>query len=199
MYIKLSFHRIFTFKIPLRWEREGLCCIRYTFILLRFITEFSTPRNMIITGAYRRIGNICRSPIAEAVFAEIVKEKGLEDDWEVDSAALIGYHTGKNPDRRAMEVLKAKGIKDYSHKARTLESNDYTKFDWIFGMDEDNLEELERKKPQRCKATIELLGKHDPDGKLIIRDPYYDNNSAGFYEVYEQCDRSIRAFLQKHS
>ncbi|XP_001606349.1 low molecular weight phosphotyrosine protein phosphatase isoform X2 [Nasonia vitripennis] len=145
------------------------------------------------------LGNICRSPIAEAVFAEIVKEKGLEDDWEVDSAALIGYHTGKNPDRRAMEVLKAKGIKDYSHKARTLESNDYTKFDWIFGMDEDNLEELERKKPQRCKATIELLGKHDPDGKLIIRDPYYDSNSAGFYEVYEQCDRSIRAFLQKHS
>lgn len=65
-------------------------------------------------------GNICRSPIAEAVFANIVKEKGLQDAWEVDSAALIGYHTGKNPDSRARETLKAKGINDYSHKARPV-------------------------------------------------------------------------------
>ena len=68
-------------------------------------------------------GNICRSPIAEAVFSKIIKEKGLEDSWSVDSAALIGYHTGKGPDQRAIKVLKNKGINDYSHKARPVRAN----------------------------------------------------------------------------
>lgn len=65
-------------------------------------------------------GNICRSPIAEAVFAKYIKENGLQDNWEVDSAALVGYHTGKSPDPRAMKTLKAHGITNYSHKARTV-------------------------------------------------------------------------------
>lgn len=72
---------------------------------------------------YFFLGNICRSPIAEAVFANIVKEKGLQDSWGVDSAALIGYHTGKNPDSRARETLKEKGISDYSHKARPVSTS----------------------------------------------------------------------------
>lgn len=46
-------------------------------------------------------------------------------------------------------------------------------FDWIFGMDEDNMEELDRIKPKEAKAKIELLGKYDPNGEIIIRDPYY--------------------------
>lgn len=54
-----------------------------------------------------------------------------------------------------------------------IKKDDFNNFDWIFGMDEDNMDELERKKPQGSKATIELLGKHDPQGELIIRDPYY--------------------------
>ena len=66
------------------------------------------------------LGNICRSPIAEAVFAKMIKEKGLEEKWEVDSAALIGYHTGKSPDHRARNALKDNGILDYKHKARPV-------------------------------------------------------------------------------
>ena len=69
---------------------------------------------------YFFIGNICRSPIAEAVFAKHIKENKLQNEWEVDSAALIGYHTGKGPDNRAMKTLKNRGITDYSHKARTV-------------------------------------------------------------------------------
>ncbi|XP_014213226.1 low molecular weight phosphotyrosine protein phosphatase [Copidosoma floridanum] len=143
------------------------------------------------------LGNICRSPIAEAVFANIVKEKGLQDKWEVDSAALIGYHTGKSPDSRAIKTLKEKGITDYVHKARPIKKDDFNEYDWIFGMDEDNIDELERKKPSGSKAEVELLGKYDPQGDVIIRDPYYDDGSAGFHKAYEQCDRSVRAFLEK--
>ncbi|KAJ8678768.1 hypothetical protein QAD02_014555 [Eretmocerus hayati] len=145
------------------------------------------------------LGNICRSPIAEAVFANVIKEKGLQDSWEVESAALIGYHTGKGPDNRATKTLKEKGITDYIHKARPIKTSDYNSFDWIFGMDKDNISELESRKPPGSKAKVELLGTYDPQGEIIIRDPYYDDGSAGFLKAYEQCDRSVRAFLEKQT
>ena len=66
------------------------------------------------------LGNICRSPIAEAVFDDYIKKNGLSEKWEVQSAALIGYHTGKSPDKRAMTTLKESGIANYSHKARPV-------------------------------------------------------------------------------
>ncbi|XP_015590822.1 low molecular weight phosphotyrosine protein phosphatase [Cephus cinctus] len=144
------------------------------------------------------LGNICRSPIAEAVFSNLIQEKGLNDLWYVESAALIGYHTGKNPDHRAMTTLREKGITNYSHKARPIKKDDFEKFDWIFGMDNDNISELNRLKPQNCSAKIELLGQYDPNGEIIIRDPYYDSGKAGFEKVHEQCVRSIEAFLEKY-
>ncbi|XP_046826008.1 uncharacterized protein LOC124427308 isoform X1 [Vespa crabro] len=144
------------------------------------------------------LGNICRSPIAEAVFDDQIKKIGLTDQWEVDSAALIGYHTGKNPDRRAMSVLKQRGLTSYSHRARQITVDDFNKYDWIFGMDVENIRELNKLKPQGSKAIIELLGKYDPEGETIIRDPYYDDDSTGFEKAYDQCVRSITAFLQKH-
>ncbi|XP_011494207.1 PREDICTED: low molecular weight phosphotyrosine protein phosphatase-like [Ceratosolen solmsi marchali] len=143
------------------------------------------------------LGNICRSPIADAVFARTVQEKGIDDKWDVDSAALIGYHTGNNPDHRARETLKNKGIANYSHKARPIKTDDFNKFDWIFGMDESNISELNKKKPRGSKAKIELLGKYDPQGETIIVDPYYDCDNDGFYKVYEQCKRSVEAFLHQ--
>ncbi|XP_043279436.1 low molecular weight phosphotyrosine protein phosphatase-like [Venturia canescens] len=142
------------------------------------------------------LGNICRSPIGEAVFQHLIKKNGLEDQWEVESAALIGYHTGKSPDRRAMSTLRDKGITDYSHKARPITKDDFVKFDWIFGMDDENISHLNRMKPADGKAKIELLGKYDPEGETIIRDPYYDDDSAGFVKAYEQCLRSVTSFLQ---
>lgn len=65
-------------------------------------------------------GNICRSPIAEAVFSNEIDALGLNESWEVESAAIIGYHTGKCPDPRAMATLREKGITNYYHRARTV-------------------------------------------------------------------------------
>ncbi|KAK0084829.1 hypothetical protein PV325_006355 [Microctonus aethiopoides] len=144
------------------------------------------------------LGNICRSPIAEAVFADYIIKNGLTDSWEVDSAALISYHTGKSPDHRAMTTIKEKGIENYSHRARPISKSDFHEFDWIFGMDDDNISELTRKQPHGSKAKIELLGSYDPNGETIIRDPYYDSGRDGFIKAYEQCVRSVDAFLQKH-
>ncbi|XP_017888238.2 low molecular weight phosphotyrosine protein phosphatase-like, partial [Ceratina calcarata] len=111
-----------------------------------------------------------------------VNQLGLSNSWEVESAALIGYHTGKNPDHRAMSTLRDKGITNYSHKARPITEEDFTKFDWIFGMDNNNIQELNNMKPSNSTAKIELLGKYDPQGETIIRDPYYVCNS--FNRIY---------------
>lgn len=57
-----------------------------------------------------------------------------------------------------------------------IKKEDFHIYDWIFGMDEDNIEELKRKKPQGSKSIISMLGKYDPQGEIIIRDPYYVSN-----------------------
>lgn len=144
------------------------------------------------------LGNICRSPIAEAVFDEQISKLGLKNSWEVNSAALIGYHTGKGPDHRAMSTLRENGITNYSHKARPITEEDFREYDWIFGMDHSNIKELKNMQPRNSRAKVELLGEYDPEGEKIIRDPYYDAGSAGFQKAYEQCVRSIGAFLEKH-
>ncbi|XP_029154804.1 low molecular weight phosphotyrosine protein phosphatase-like [Nylanderia fulva] len=149
------------------------------------------------------LGNICRSPIAEAVFANEMSKRGLKNQWEVESAAIINYHTGKVPDHRALATLKDNGITNYSHRARQITKEDFNQFDWIFGMDNDNIQDLNGLKstikPMECRAKVELLGSYDPSGEVIIRDPYYDAGSAGFQKAYEQCLRSVTAFLNKYA
>ncbi|KAG8177934.1 hypothetical protein JTE90_000797 [Oedothorax gibbosus] len=144
------------------------------------------------------LGNICRSPIAEAVFAHFVREAGLTDKWLIDSAATADYHTGKLPDRRARQCMESHSI-PMDHRARPVRAEDFTKFDYIFGMDENNISDLKDLAPKHYTAKIELLGDYDPQGPCIIRDPYYDDGSEGFEEVYKQCMRCCKAFLEKES
>lgn len=145
------------------------------------------------------LGNICRSPIAEAVFINEVKKRGLQNQWETQSAGIIDNHTGRQPDSRARSILKENGITDYSHKARQIVEADFNKYDWIFGMDQANIEDLNRQKPKNCRAKVELLGNYHPGRSIIIRDPYYDSGAVGFQEIYDQCLACITAFLDKYS
>ncbi|CAI5449475.1 unnamed protein product [Caenorhabditis angaria] len=127
------------------------------------------------------LGNICRSPIAEAVFIDCLEKRGKRDEWIVDSSAVIGYHTGKGPDHRAMETLKKFGISTYQHKARVTSTGDFKTFDYIFGMDDDNisdLQEIQRLAGNESKAKLGLLGEFDPQGEREVPDPYYNSGSA---------------------
>ncbi|XP_022906018.1 low molecular weight phosphotyrosine protein phosphatase-like [Onthophagus taurus] len=144
------------------------------------------------------LGNICRSPIAEAVFAHLIKQRNLENAWSCDSAALGGWHEGNPPDHRARKVLSNHKI-PYNGVARQIFSEDYNDFDFILGMDENNISSLKGDAPQNCKAKILLLGDFDPNGERIIRDPYYDDGIEGFEKCFEQCVRSCNGFLDQHS
>lgn len=142
------------------------------------------------------LGNICRSPIAEAVFKHIAKNKGVENKWRVDSAAIGPWHVGNPMDPRAASTLTKHSITP-KHTVRQIQTKDFNEFDYIFGMDNENMRALNKKAPAGSKAQVELLAKYDPNGSKIIRDPYYDDDSQGFEECYQICYRACTAFLEK--
>lgn len=116
---------------------------------------------------------------------ELLKLKGLSSQWFVDSAALIGYHSGELPDERALSVLSTHGIA-YTQQARVIQTKDFQEYDYIFGMDMDNMAEL--KKMSRdivdVKAQILLLGDFGLDeAEKIIYDPYYVS-----WNFFEPCN-----------
>lgn len=122
--------------------------------------------------------------------------RNLTDKWFCDSAATAGYHVGSSPDSRARSVLKKHNIQT-KHKARVLCDDDFTKFEYIFGMDHENIRNINAKRPSNATAKVELLGSYDPKKQLIIEDPYYESGEEGFETNYEQCLRSCSAFLDQ--
>lgn len=144
------------------------------------------------------LGNICRSPIAAHVFKHLAKEKGVQSQWNCDSAGTGGWHVGEDMDSRSATTLRKHGIEP-NHTVRQITKADFNKFDYIFGMDSDNIRDLKRMAPTPMKAELALLSSYDPQGKPKIRDPYYDRDTAGFEECYQIAYRSCNAFLDKFS
>ncbi|KAI1703972.1 low molecular weight phosphotyrosine protein phosphatase domain-containing protein [Ditylenchus destructor] len=149
------------------------------------------------------LGNICRSPIAEAVFLDLLEKRNILDKWRVDSAATCDYHVGSGPESRAVSTLKKNGITTYQHVVREVTPADFGEFDFVFGMDENNIRDLKdvqkRAGNAGTKARVELLGDYDPEGVKIIVDPYYLKGTEAFDRVYEQCVRCCTAFLDQNS
>ncbi|XP_064635242.1 low molecular weight phosphotyrosine protein phosphatase-like [Lineus longissimus] len=144
------------------------------------------------------LGNICRSPIAEAVFRQLVIKEGKEHEWEIDSAAVGPYHIGLKSERRAQQTAKKFGT-PMDHTVRQVNKQDFYKFQYIFGFDLDNISDLTGMKPKDSNTTVELLGSYDPNNKSQnIDDPYYGDNIEDFEEVYHQCVAACKNFLAKH-
>ncbi|XP_076450069.1 low molecular weight phosphotyrosine protein phosphatase-like [Babylonia areolata] len=147
-------------------------------------------------------GNTCRSTMAEVIFLHLLSERGELDKWKVDSAAISDYNVGLAPNPRTVSTLQKNGISldGYHHIARLLTDEDYRQFDIIFGMDEYNIMDLQEYQPsgRRYRADIQLLGDWDPQGERIIRDPVFTRGTDAFDKVFEQCMRSLAAFLNTH-
>ncbi|PAV21940.1 phosphotyrosine phosphatase [Pyrrhoderma noxium] len=135
------------------------------------------------------LGNICRSPMGEAVLKHVAEQRGIE--IHVDSAGTAAYHAGEDPDDRTIATCKKHKV-PIKHKARKVKEEDYTTFTHILASDKSNLSNLQYMKPDISTAEIRMWGSY-LDGKPI-GDPYYGGQD-GFEEVYEQCVRYSNAFL----
>ncbi|RKP26976.1 phosphotyrosine protein phosphatase I superfamily [Syncephalis pseudoplumigaleata] len=140
------------------------------------------------------VGNICRSPMAEAVLAHTIKERGLADRFTVDSAGTSGWHIGELPDARSVACCRRHNV-PVDHKARQVTVDDFHRFDYIFCMDESNLHNLMRMKPANAHAVVKLFGDYDPKGERIIEDPYYGGDDS-FEHNFQQVTRCSIAFLE---
>jgi len=127
------------------------------------------------------LGNICRSPMGEAVLAHEASKLGLP--VTVDSAGTAAYHVGDTPDERTVATCKKYKV-PIDHVARAVERPDFKNFDYILASDNQNLSNLQRIAPKNPKAQVSLFGAFG-DGKPIA-DPYYGGQS-GFEDCYKQC------------
>ena len=124
------------------------------------------------------MGNICRSPLAEAAFRQEAERRGL--DVDVDSAGTGGWHAGDPPDRRAQAVARRHGVEIGRYKARQVKVEDFRRFTHIVALDRDNLADLKALRP--IDGTAELLLLLDAvEGRRgqSVADPYY-GDEAGF-------------------
>jgi protein-tyrosine phosphatase len=144
------------------------------------------------------LGNIVRSPLAQALFEYYLTRQGHEHRFTADSAGTSTWHAGEYPDRRMLQVAAGNGIK-YSHRARQVTTQDLDKFDMLVAMDRDNFEDLKSMaKTPKQQGKIYMLRRWDPQGGdgLSVPDPFY-GGTEGFEEVYQVIDRSVQELLKE--
>jgi protein-tyrosine phosphatase len=141
------------------------------------------------------LGNICRSPSAEAVLREIAAREAPELSIEVDSAGTAGYHIGDPPDLRSQEAARRRGYDMERLRARIVQPSDFEKFDLILAMDENNYTILRQRAPAAYRERVRLFLEFAPDcGMNEVPDPYY-GGPAGFEQVLDLVEEAARGLL----
>ena len=145
------------------------------------------------------MGNICRSPTAEGVMRGLLREQGLEDAVEVDSAGTGDWHAGSPPDARATAAAQARGIM-LTGAARQVARADFADYDLILAADRRNLRDLEAVLPPGAQAKLHLLREFDPASAgapdLDVPDPYYGGDD-GFEHVLDLVEAACRGLIDR--
>ncbi len=140
------------------------------------------------------LGNICRSPTAEAVLRGLVAEAGLDGKVEVESAGTGDWHIGEPPDRRSVSAAAERGV-ELGGSARQVTPGDFDHFDLLIAMDRFNRDDLLAMAPDdTARSRVRMLREFGDGGKLDVPDPY-DGGAEGFAEVVEIVERSCAAML----
>jgi protein-tyrosine phosphatase len=141
-------------------------------------------------------GNICRSPMAEAVFRDMVVRAGLAGRIAVDSAGTGGWHAGEQPHQGTRRVLRERGI-DYTHAARQVVGDDFVRFDYLIALDNGHMFEL-RARAERSGAQLARLLDFAPNAPTRdVPDPYYNGRFAEVYTLVEQgCQGLLEHIVQ---
>ncbi|MGM0749851.1 MAG: low molecular weight protein-tyrosine-phosphatase [Bacillota bacterium] len=140
------------------------------------------------------LGNICRSPMAEAVFKDLAEKNGLQEQIKTDSAGIGGWHIGSPPHEGTQEILRRKGISFEGMLARQVCVQDLADFDYVIAMDAENIGHLRSmagfKKAPRLGRLLDYVKESDA---ADVPDPYYTGN---FDEVYQLVESGCRNLLE---
>jgi len=128
------------------------------------------------------LGNICRSPMAEAVFRHLVEKEGLSSRIFIDSAGIGGWHAGERPHTGTQMILNEKGIAHDTLRARQIAASDFAAYDYVVCMDEENLSALKRMAPSG-KKVYRLLDFATSAKEQNVEDPYYTGRFAYVYDL----------------
>ncbi len=140
------------------------------------------------------LGNICRSPMAEALCEKHLKDAGLNNFYSCDSAGTASYHLGNLPDKRMINTAHAHGIK-LTHKARQFKKEDFLNFDFILVMDETNYQNVMRLKPMQSLSKVLYMRSYDSYilNQKEVPDPYYGSmhDFETCYLILENCTKNF--------
>jgi len=139
------------------------------------------------------LGNICRSPLAEALLVHKITERGLREKFHVDSCGTSNYNLGDGPDHRTLKNARQNGVPMY-HIARQLTAEDIERFDRILVMDRKNLRNVHAVSDPAHHAKIMMMRSFDPQGEGEVPDPYY-GGEQDFQDVFDILDRSVEGLL----
>tara|TARA_B100000579_G_C22240205_1_gene580157 strand:- start:100 stop:573 length:474 start_codon:yes stop_codon:yes gene_type:complete len=143
------------------------------------------------------LGNICRSPAAEAIFIDLINKKGLNDSFIVDSAGTGSWHVGKKADRRMRIAAQKRGVEILS-RARQINAKDFEIFNYIVTMDDSNFENINYLKSQQSLSDFSSISKIQKFRSLFeeteVPDPYFGGNE-GFDHVLDILEDSVSGFL----
>lgn len=141
------------------------------------------------------LGNICRSPLAEGILLEKIKEQNLP--WKVDSAGTSGWHQGELPDSRSIAVAKAHNIDLTDQRSRQFKTADLERFDLILAMDSSNYSTITRlatTEVQKSKVKL-ILNYLYPNENRAVPDPYYE---GGFEKIYQMLEAACEKIIKTH-
>ncbi|HEX9940168.1 MAG TPA: low molecular weight protein-tyrosine-phosphatase [Longimicrobium sp.] len=141
------------------------------------------------------LGNICRSPLAEAVFRHQVAERGWTDRFDIDSAGTSGWHRGAPPDARSTETARRRGI-ELAGRSRRVSAADLRNFDYVIAMDAENRAALDELAAQSGgTAEVRRLREFEPGADSPdVPDPYY-GGPDGFEDVHDIVERACAGLL----
>jgi protein-tyrosine phosphatase len=142
------------------------------------------------------LGNICRSPLAEGILKHKAKQAGL--NWIVESAGTNGYHIGEAPHRLSQKVAKLNGVDICEQRARQFVAADFDRYDKIYAMADDVIDDMKRIAKQKFDASKAdlLLNEIYPGEDRSVFDPWY-GEEPGYHEVYQMINEACDAIIEK--
>jgi len=151
---------------------------------------------MSINVLFVCLGNICRSPTAEGVFRHVVEQAGLTDSIHIDSAGTGDWHIGKGPDPRTVAEAATRDYDLSALRARQVSSADFSQFDYVIAMDQENLKNLEAMKPADYEGYLGLFLPFAANvSEAEVPDPYY-GGPEGFTLVLNMVEEASLALLR---